>query len=71
MTIVRGKKGEIPADIPWSETLSAPGKGGWEMRLDKLAFWTVIAIVLVIIAYGPFFAGYLPPNFVSPGFTLW
>ncbi len=71
VTILWGKKGEIPADIPWSETLSAPGVSKWELRLDKLGFWMVVAIVMIIVAYGPFFASYLPPNFVSPGFTLW
>ncbi len=71
LTILKGKKGDIPADIPWSETLTAPGKDAWSLRLDRLAFWTVVAIVLVIMAYGPFFGSYLPPNFVSPGFTVW
>ncbi len=71
LTILKGKKGDIPADIPWSETLTAPGKDAWSLRLDRLAFWTVVAIVLVIVAYGPFFGSYLPPNFVSPGFTVW
>ena len=70
-TIFRGKKGDIPSDIPWSETLTAPGTGAWSVRMDKIAFWSVVAIVLVIIAYGPFFGSYLPPNFVSPGFTVW
>jgi cytochrome c oxidase subunit 1 len=71
VTILRGKKGDIPADVPWSETLSAPGTSTWSVRMDSLAFWTVVAIVLVVIAYGPFFGSYLPPNFVSPGFTVW
>jgi cytochrome c oxidase subunit 1 len=71
VTIFRGKKGDIPADVPWSETLSAPGTSTWSVRMDSLAFWTVVAIVLVVIAYGPFFGSYLPPNFVSPGFTVW
>ncbi|NNE45853.1 MAG: cytochrome C oxidase subunit I [Rhodothermales bacterium] len=71
VTILWGKKGDIPADIPWSETLAAPGLSKWELRLDKLGFWMVVAIVMIIVAYGPFFASYLPPNFVSPGFTLW
>lgn len=71
MTILRGKKGDVPSDIPWSETLSPPGHGAWSVRLDRLGFWTVVAIVLIVIAYGPFFGSYLPPNFVSPGFTVW
>ena len=70
-TVVAGKKGEGPTDIPWSETLRPPSKTGWEPRLDRLVFWSVVAVVLIVIAYGPFFATYLPPNFVSPGFTVW
>ncbi|MBT8400437.1 MAG: cbb3-type cytochrome c oxidase subunit I [Rhodothermia bacterium] len=70
-TVVAGRKGEGPSDIPWSETLRPPAKTGWEPRLDRLVFWSVVAVVLVVIAYGPFFATYLPPNFVSPGFTVW
>ncbi len=70
-TVVAGRKGEGPSDIPWSETLKPPAKTGWEPRLDRLVFWSVVAVVLIVIAYGPFFATYLPPNFVSPGFTVW
>ncbi len=70
-TVVAGRKGEGPSDIPWSETLRPPAKTGWEPRLDRLVFWSVVAVVLIVIAYGPFFATYLPPNFVSPGFTVW
>ena len=30
----------------------------------------LLFVVLILIAYGPFFATYLPPNFVSPGFRF-
>ena len=70
MTVVKGEKGKAPADIPWSETITAPATAGWEARLDRLGFWVAIAILLVLIAYGPFFATYLPPNLVSPGFRF-
>lgn len=71
MTIFFGKRGGAPADVPWSETLTAPARSGWELNLDRLKWWVVLAVVLIVVAYGPFFASYLPPNFVSPGFTLW
>ena len=71
ITVVAGRKGEGPGDIPWSETLRPPEKTGWEPRLDRIVMWSAVAIVLILIAYGPFFATYLPPNFVSPGFTVW
>lgn len=71
MTIFFGKRGGAPADVPWSETLTAPARSGWELNLDRLKWWVVLAVVLIVVAYGPFFVSYLPPNFVSPGFTLW
>jgi cytochrome c oxidase subunit 1 len=69
LTIVAGRRGEAPADIPVSRTLTAPVSTGWEPALDRLGWWVVAAIVLILIAYGPFLAGY-EPNFVSPGFRL-
>lgn len=68
MTIVAGRRGAAPADIPVSVTLTSPARTGWEPRLDDLWLWVGIAVLLIAIAYGPFFATYLPPNWVSPGF---
>lgn len=70
MTILRGKKGEAPKDIPWSETVTAPALSGFQLRLDQLRFWTLMAVILIAIAYGPFFLTYAP-NFVSPGYSFW
>src|SRR5690606_23804553 len=71
VTVLAGRRGEEPKDIPWSETYITPSLTGWELRLDNLKLWTVVAFVLVLIAYGPFFISYLPPHSVSPGFQLW
>jgi cytochrome c oxidase subunit 1 len=68
MTIFVGRKGEAPEDIPWSETLTAPALSGFQPRLDQLRLWSIVAIVLILIAYGPFFVTYLPPNLASPGY---
>ena len=68
-TIVMGRKGAGPVDIPVSATLTAPARTGWEPRLDRIGLWVAIAIVLILISYGPFFLGYRPA-FVSPGFKL-
>jgi len=69
LTVVAGRKGAEPTDIPVSDTLTAPAKSGWEPVLDRLGWWAVAAIVLILIAYGPFFLGYdYTP--VSPGFRL-
>ncbi|HUH12775.1 MAG TPA: cbb3-type cytochrome c oxidase subunit I [Longimicrobiales bacterium] len=69
LTIVAGKRGQEPVDVPVSGTLTAPAHGGWEKHLDNLWLWVGVAVVLILIAYGPFFLGYTP-NFVSPGFKL-
>lgn len=68
LTVVAGRKGEQPKDIPVSETLTAPSLTGWETRLDRLGWWVVAAVALILISYGPFFVTYLPPHPVSPGF---
>jgi cytochrome c oxidase subunit 1 len=67
LTIVAGRKGEGPADIPVSATLTAPSRVGWETTLDRLGIWVLVAIALIAIAYGPFLLTYdtVP---VSPGF---
>jgi cytochrome c oxidase subunit 1 len=70
VTILFGKKGEGPIDIPWSETLTAPAKHGWETHLDRLGFWVLVAIALILIAYGPFFFQYVPEH-VSQGYKIW
>ena len=69
LTVAIGRKGEGPADIPVSRTLTPPAQSGWELSLDRLGWWVVAAIILILIAYAPFFAGY-EMNAVSPGFRL-
>ncbi|HXF96129.1 MAG TPA: cbb3-type cytochrome c oxidase subunit I [Gemmatimonadales bacterium] len=69
MTIAAGRRGEQPRDVPVAQTLEPPAVTGWPLALDRLGWWVVVAIVLIAIAYGPFFAGYdVRP--VSPGFRL-
>jgi cytochrome c oxidase subunit 1 len=69
LTIVAGTKGGQPTDIPVSETITAPARTGWEPVLDRLGLWVGVAVVLILIAYGPFFVTYLPARFISPGFN--
>ncbi len=69
MTWLVGKKGEAPVDIPISEALSPPSTQGWTTKLDRLGWWVVAAIVLIVIAYGPFFVTY-SMNMVSPGYRV-
>lgn len=69
LTIAAGRRGEQPGDIPVSETLTAPALTGWEPRLDRLGWWFAAAVLLIVIAYGPFFLSY-SPQAVSPGVKL-
>lgn len=68
LTIVAGRRGQAPTDIPVSETLTAPARAGWETTLDRFGWWIVVAVALILIAYGPIFAVNLPPRLISPGF---
>ncbi len=70
MTIAAGRRGGQPGDIPVSETITAPSLTGWERGLDRIGWWVAAAVALILIAYGPFFATYLPPRLVSPGYRL-
>jgi cytochrome c oxidase subunit 1 len=69
MTVAAGKRMEEPADVPVSGTLTTPATAGWELSLDRLGIWVALAVLLILIAYAPFFLTY-QPNFVSPGFRL-
>lgn len=72
VTVVAGKKDvrAVPSDIPWSETLAPPATTGPETKLDRIGLWFALAVVLILLAYGPFMAGYLPGNWVSPGYSF-
>jgi cytochrome c oxidase subunit 1 len=70
MTALRGRKGEGPTDIPFGDTLLPASEAGWDTKLDRLGMWFLVAALLVLIAYGPFFVSYLPARLISPGFML-
>jgi cytochrome c oxidase subunit 1 len=70
MTAFAGRRGAQPADIPVSETLTAPALTGWERHLDRIGVWVIATIVLCAIAYGPFLVMYGAPRLISPGFRL-
>jgi len=70
MTAVAGRKGEGPDDIPFSRTLTGAASDGWELKLDRIGLWMVVAVVLILIAYGPFIVSYIPVNAVSPGYQF-
>ncbi len=66
-TVLFGKKGEV-GEIPVSETVLPPATAGWEAKLDDIRLYVFLAVVLILIAYGPFAVGYLPPKMTAPGF---
>lgn len=70
MTLLEGREGEGPRDIPAAETLTGSATSGWELRLDRLWLWVVLAVLLILVAYGPFMLTYLPPNLTSPGYRF-
>ncbi len=69
-TVLFGKKTEGEPDIPFTVTHEAPAETGWEVKLDRFRYWIIAAVVLVLIAYGPFFASYLPGAFTSPPYRF-
>lgn len=69
MTIAAGRRGAHPVDVPFAETLHPPATTGWQVKLDRLGWWVVVAIALIAIAYGPFLLTY-SPWMISPGYRL-
>jgi cytochrome c oxidase subunit 1 len=65
-TALAGKRQE-PEPVEWAEPLHPVGKAG---LLDRFGLWTVVAIVLVLIAYAvPLWNHLRMPRFGSPGFS--
>jgi len=56
--------------VPATETMHPPATSGWAVQLDRLGLWAVVAIVLILLAYGPFLVKYLPPALHSQGFKF-
>jgi cytochrome c oxidase subunit 1 len=62
--------GKPPAeqDLPLTETVLPAAASGWQLTLDRFGYWIALTLILIVIAYGPFVAMYLPPKLTSPGF---
>ena len=69
MTVLAGRR-SAEQEIPFTETMQAPRTTGWEPRLDNFRWYVVAAIVLILVAYGPFFIQAFPPGLSVPGFKL-
>ncbi len=64
MTIVAGEK-TAPADVPLTQTVTAPAPSGWEVRLDAFRYFVIAAVVLVFMVYGPLLMHHIPPHLNS------
>ena len=68
-TIVRGRR-QPAGDVPFTVTHHAPAESGWEVHLDRFPVWVALAVTLILISYGPFFATYLPPKLLPRAYTF-
>jgi cytochrome c oxidase subunit 1 len=67
-TVTSGKKLEPVEPVEFAEPLEAPGPRA--ALLDRLGLWTVVAVILVLLAYGyPIYHQLQMPRYGSPGFT--
>jgi cytochrome c oxidase subunit 1 len=67
-TVLFGRREDARDEIPVSETILPAATSGWEARLDHIRTYVFVAVILILIAYGPFAIGYLPPKMTAPGF---
>jgi cytochrome c oxidase subunit I len=66
MTLLNKQTAEV--EMPVSECMIPASKT--PHIFDRWPVWVGIMLLLILIAYGPFFLTYTP-NFVSPGFKVW
>ncbi len=66
VTIFAGRK-TAPCDMPFTATVQPPPTVGWQPRLDRLSYWVIASVVLIIAVYGPFMLGHFPPNLATAG----
>ncbi len=66
MTKIAGKRKER-SDLPFTATVQAPLTIGWQPRLDRLGYWVLASVILVVAVYGPFIAGHFPLRLTTAG----
>ena len=68
-TIFFGKE-EVGQDVPFTETFQAPATTGWTAGLDRFRTWVTVTVILIAVAYAPFFIERFPPQLVAPGLKI-
>jgi cytochrome c oxidase subunit I len=69
LTVARGRR-EAPGPVPFAEAMSGPDHS--PLLLDRWKPWIALAIVLIIIAYGPTLARLVATTpFTTPGLRVW
>ena len=67
-TVTSGKKLQPVEPVEFAEPLEAPSPRA--ALFDRLGLWTVVAVILVLLAYGyPIYHQLQMPRYGSPGFT--
>ncbi len=69
-TIFFGRRLEKRPDMPIAETVHPASRKGWEPILDRWPVWVAVAVILIVIAYGPFVISEMPPTLNTPPFRL-
>jgi cytochrome c oxidase subunit I len=69
-TVFAGRRTEEKRDLPFAEAVHPATKEGWEPIFDRWVIWVAAAIILILIAYGPFLLFGLPPTLNAPAFKL-
>lgn len=67
-TLWKGPR-DAAVDMPVARVFTHGAESGWPM-LDRWPVWVGAAVVLILIAYLPYFLSY-SPNFTSPGLSPW
>lgn len=67
----RRDPGQVMAEVPFAQVISNPEGSGLALLTERVWFWFGIAVLLVVLAYGPVLFGMFTNMNPVPGFRLW